>query len=235
MRHGRPPPRSSGRRPRLGGTCTACCCRSTRDCWTRTPGRGSGPSAWCWATSSPVNEGTAGTPPGGRTAPTTPKIRRSPPDPPRRVPRRGPRRGNHRSRGDEFDQLRQRLDMILDLSAERLAGLPDNRLDLGARWSGFPVTVGFRIGHAAPRTCASTRIQVEKTFALLGHVPDERARLARHVLAAYGRAESVVFGREGIARRRRSDRRRSRGSPSGDRFRAGSPRSRRRSRVDMSR
>jgi hypothetical protein len=93
------------------------------------------------------------------------------------------------------DDLRARLDAILDLSAERLAGLPDDRLDLGARWSGFRVTVGFRLGRWSSHI-REHAIQIEKTFALLGHVPTEPARLARHVLAAYGRAESVVFGRQ---------------------------------------
>jgi hypothetical protein len=92
--------------------------------------------------------------------------------------------------------LRNRLDAIQDLSAERLAGLPDDRLDYGARWSGFPVTVGFRLARWGSHL-REHAIQIEKTFAMLGHVPSEPARLARHVLAAYGRAESVVFGRRG--------------------------------------
>jgi hypothetical protein len=96
-----------------------------------------------------------------------------------------------------LDDLRARLDAILDLSVERLAGLPDERLDFGARWSGFPVTVGFRLGRWSSHLREHT-IQVEKTFAMIGHVPDEPARLARHVLAAYGRAESVVFGRQDV-------------------------------------
>ena len=96
-----------------------------------------------------------------------------------------------------LDELRARLDSILDLSMERLAGLPDDRLGYGARWSGFPVTVGFRLGRWGSHL-REHAIQVEKTFAMLGHVPTEPARLARHVLAAYGRAESTVFGRRDV-------------------------------------
>lgn len=33
---------------------------------------------------------------------------------------------------------------------------------------------------------------------MLGYTPDEPARLARNLLSAYGRAESVVFGRHGV-------------------------------------
>ena len=96
-----------------------------------------------------------------------------------------------------IDELRGRLDAILDLSVERLAGLPDDRVDLGARWSGFPVTIGFRFGRWSSHYREHT-IQIEKTFAMLGHVPTEPARLVRNLLAAYGRAESVVFGRVGV-------------------------------------
>ncbi len=96
-----------------------------------------------------------------------------------------------------FDDLRTRLDAILDLAAERLAGLPDDRIALGSRWSGFPVTVGFRIARWSSHIREHS-IQVEKTFALLGHDPSEPARLVRNMLAAYGRAELVVFGRVGV-------------------------------------
>ena len=92
------------------------------------------------------------------------------------------------------DVLQARLDAITDLTIERLAGLPDERLALGARWSGFPVTIGFRLGRWSSHIREHT-IQVEKTFALLGRVPSEPERLARHLLAAYGRAEATVIGR----------------------------------------
>jgi hypothetical protein len=101
------------------------------------------------------------------------------------------------------DDLLARLDAVMDLSAERLAGIPDPQLDLGARWSGFPVTVGFRLGRWGSHI-REHDIQIEKTFAMLGHDPSEPARLARHVLTAYGRAEATVFGRAevdaGVAR-----------------------------------
>jgi hypothetical protein len=92
-----------------------------------------------------------------------------------------------------LDDIRARLDAVLDGSAERLAGLPEDRLALGARWSGFPVTVGFRIGRWSSHIREHT-IQVEKTLALLGRAPTEPERLVRLTLAAYGRAEAVVFG-----------------------------------------
>ena len=91
--------------------------------------------------------------------------------------------------------LLERLDAVMDLGAERLAGTPDAQLDLGARWSGFPVTVGFRLGRWGSHI-REHDIQIEKTFAMLHHDPSEPARLARHLLAAYGRAEAVVFGRD---------------------------------------
>ncbi len=90
--------------------------------------------------------------------------------------------------------VRARLDAILDLGAERLAGLPDDSLGLAARWSGFAVTVGFRLGRWSSHLREHT-IQVEKTLAMLGHAPTEPERLARLLLAGYGRAEATVFGR----------------------------------------
>lgn len=93
-----------------------------------------------------------------------------------------------------ISDLRTRLDAILDLSAERLAGLPDDHLAIPTRWSGFPVSLGFRFRRWASHIREHT-IQVEKTLALVGHVPDEPARLVRNMLSAYGRAEAVVFGR----------------------------------------
>ncbi len=92
-----------------------------------------------------------------------------------------------------LDEIRTRLDAIVDLSGERLAGLPADRLGHGSRWSGFAVPVGFRLGRWSSHIREHT-IQVEKTLVMLGRVPTEPERLARLTLAAYGRAEAVVFG-----------------------------------------
>jgi hypothetical protein len=92
-----------------------------------------------------------------------------------------------------LDDIRERLDAIVDLSAERLAGLPEDRLGHGSRWSGFAVPVGFRLGRWSSHIREHTN-QVEKTLVTLGRTPTEPERLARLTLAAYGRAEAVVFG-----------------------------------------
>ena len=99
--------------------------------------------------------------------------------------------------GDELAgslwDLRSRLDAVLDLSAERLAGTPEDRLACATRWSGFAVTVAFRMGRWSSHL-REHAIQIEKTLAMLGRTPTEPERLVRLTLAAYGRAESVVFG-----------------------------------------
>jgi hypothetical protein len=90
-------------------------------------------------------------------------------------------------------EIRDRLDAVLDRSTERLAGLPADRLAFGARWSGFAVDVGFRMGRWSSHIREHT-IQVEKTLAMLDLRPTEVDRLVRLVLAAWGRAEAVVYG-----------------------------------------
>jgi len=99
--------------------------------------------------------------------------------------------------GSPFD-VRDRLDAALDQSVERLAGLPDDRLALGARWSGFRVDVGFRLGRWSSHIQEHT-VQVEKTLDMIDRRPSEVERLVRLVLAAYGRLESVAYGRTGAS------------------------------------
>jgi hypothetical protein len=95
------------------------------------------------------------------------------------------------------DDLLARLDAITDRSAERLAGIPDAKLSIPTRWAGFPVSLGFRFGRWSSHF-REHGIQIVKTLAMVGHVPDEPALLVRNLLAAYGRAESVVFGRADV-------------------------------------
>ncbi len=96
-----------------------------------------------------------------------------------------------------LDAIRARFDSIVDASAERLAATPDALMAIPTRWSGADVTLAFRFERCASHIREHT-IQVEKTLALLGAVPDEPARLVRHVLATYGRAEAAVFGRTAV-------------------------------------
>jgi len=86
-----------------------------------------------------------------------------------------------------------RLDEMLDHSAERLAGLPADRLAFGTRWVGFALDIGFRLGRWSSHLREHT-VQVEKTLVMIGHTPTEVDRLIRLILAEWGRAEAVVYG-----------------------------------------
>lgn len=89
-------------------------------------------------------------------------------------------------------EIRSRLDAAMDGAAERLAILDDSQLATPARWSGFAVDVGFRLGRMSSHLQEHT-VQVEKTLAMLGREYREADRLLRLVLRAYGRLESSVF------------------------------------------
>jgi len=89
-------------------------------------------------------------------------------------------------------EIRSRLDAAMDGAAERLAILDESRLATPARWSGFAVNVGFRLGRMSSHLQEHT-VQVEKTLAMLGHGYRETDRLLRLVHRAYGRLESAVF------------------------------------------
>lgn len=86
----------------------------------------------------------------------------------------------------------ERLGEVLDFATERLAGLQEERLAVGARWSAFPIDIAFRLGRWSSHIREHT-IQVEKTLVMLDHEPTEVDRLIRLILAAWGRAESVVY------------------------------------------
>jgi hypothetical protein len=87
----------------------------------------------------------------------------------------------------------ERLGAVLDRATERLAGLGEEHLALGGRWSGFPIDLAFRLGRWSSHIREHT-IQVEKTLVMLDLQPTEVDRLIRLVLAAWGRAEAVVYG-----------------------------------------
>ena len=86
----------------------------------------------------------------------------------------------------------ERLGAVLDRTTERLAGLAEERLALGGRWSGFPIVIAFRLGRWSSHIREHT-IQVEKTLVMLDHRPPEVDRLIRLVIAAWGLA-SLLSG-----------------------------------------
>jgi DinB superfamily len=102
--------------------------------------------------------------------------------------------------GEEVDdgegtlgEIRSRLDLVVDQGSARFGQLSDDELALPARWSGYPVTLAFRQWRWSSHIREHT-IQVDKTLAMLGHVPTEVERLVRLVASAYGRLEANAFG-----------------------------------------
>lgn len=91
-------------------------------------------------------------------------------------------------------EVAARLDEIADASIVANAALDAASLELGARWAGLPVTIGFRLGRYGSHVREHT-IQVDKTLAMLGREPTEAERLVRLVLATYGRLEALVIAR----------------------------------------
>lgn len=89
-------------------------------------------------------------------------------------------------------EIRTRLDEAMDTAAGRLGALDTDELAANARWSGYAVDVGFRLGRWASHLREHT-IQVDKTLVMLERPTREVERLVRHVHAAHGRMESVVF------------------------------------------
>ena len=90
-------------------------------------------------------------------------------------------------------EIRARLDGAMDGAAERMVGLDENQLATPARWAGYAVDVGFRLGRMSSHLQEHT-VQVDKTLAMLDRTPPEAHRLVRLVFRAYGRLEAVVFG-----------------------------------------
>ncbi len=89
-------------------------------------------------------------------------------------------------------EIRVRLDAVMDIASERMAALDASQMATPARWSGYAVDVGFRLGRMSSHLQEHT-VQVEKTLVMLGRAPREGDRLARLALRAYGRLEAVVY------------------------------------------
>jgi len=90
------------------------------------------------------------------------------------------------------DHIRRRLHQVVDEAAASLVDLRPDELDIGARWSGLPVTVGFRQGRWSSHMAEHT-VQVDKTLVWLGRQPSEVERLVRIVSGAWGRLEATVW------------------------------------------
>ncbi len=93
-----------------------------------------------------------------------------------------------------LDQVRDRLHLAVEGAMALTSDLTRDELALGARWSGLPVTVGFRQGRWASHITEHT-VQVDKTLVWLGRQPSEVERLVRLVAAAWGRLEASVWPR----------------------------------------
>ena len=90
-------------------------------------------------------------------------------------------------------EIRTRLDDALDGAAERMSSLDEKQLATPARWSGYAVDVGFRLGRMSSHLQEHT-VQVDKTLVMLDRTPAEAHRLVRLVFRAYGRLEASVYG-----------------------------------------
>jgi len=89
-------------------------------------------------------------------------------------------------------EIRERLDATLDGASEVFGGLGPSELALHARYSGIPVSIGFRIGRWSSHLREHT-VQVDKTLAAVGWQPREVDRLIGLIHSAYGRLESLAF------------------------------------------
>jgi DinB family protein len=92
------------------------------------------------------------------------------------------------------DEVRARLDEVVDSNISASAGLDRAAMRVGARWSGLPVTIDFRLGRYGSHIREHT-VQVDKTLVMLGRQPSEVERLVRLILATYGRLEALIVGR----------------------------------------
>lgn len=90
------------------------------------------------------------------------------------------------------DHIRRRLHQVVDEAGASVLDVRPDELDIGARWSGLPVTVGFRYGRWSSHMTEHT-VQVDKTLVWLGRQPSEVERLVRIVADAWGRLEAGIW------------------------------------------
>lgn len=90
------------------------------------------------------------------------------------------------------EEIRRRLHRAQDEAAARLVDMTPDDLALAARWSGLPVTVGFRQGRWSSHMAEHT-VQVDKTLAWLGRQASETERLVRRLAVAWGQLEARVW------------------------------------------
>jgi hypothetical protein len=91
-------------------------------------------------------------------------------------------------------EVRARLDDRVDVAAEHFGGIDEHALTVPGRWSGLPVTVGFRLGRLGSHIREHT-IQVDKTLVMIGRPITEVERLVRLASETFGRLEATVFAR----------------------------------------
>ncbi len=86
-----------------------------------------------------------------------------------------------------------RLDSLVDLAVGLWSPADSETLGARARWSGFPVTLGFRT-HRWSAHLEEHTLQVEKTLVMLGATVPETARQHRLLCRAWGDLEALVLG-----------------------------------------
>ncbi len=97
------------------------------------------------------------------------------------------------ARGD-VAEVRRLLDDIVDATSSRYATLTTDEMNVVGGWSGFPVTIGFRMWRWSSHIQEHT-VQLDKTLDMLGRRRSEVHYLVRLIARAFGRFESEVFGR----------------------------------------
>jgi hypothetical protein len=85
-----------------------------------------------------------------------------------------------------------RIDALVDIAVSLWSPADSDTLAVAARWSGFPVTLGFRTHRWATHMEEHT-VQVDKTLAMLGAPIPEAHRLHRLLCRAWGDVEAVIF------------------------------------------